>query len=128
MRQINRLCPLHMSVSRDNHLLLALAQLHQRALQEPGLPQQFHELIPQPQAHVQRDLVVARAARMQFGPCRHAPRQGGFDVHVNVFQFRLPRELARFDFPPDSVQPPEDRPQLTLGQKSRLPQHRRVGH
>ena len=88
MRQIDRLRPLQMRVARDDHFPLPLAQPHQRALQEHDLPLQLRDLLPQPKPHIQRHLVVARAAGVQLGPRRHAARQRRLDVHVDIFQLR----------------------------------------
>ncbi len=48
MRKINRLRPLQMRVTRDNHAGIFSAQFHQRPLQAAQFLAQAHDFIPQP--------------------------------------------------------------------------------
>ena len=51
------------------------------------------------------DLIISTASRMQFATDVTDPRnQGGFDVHVNVFKFRLPGHFTARDFTANDIQ------------------------
>ena len=66
MRQINRLGALQMGVAGDEHVGILPSQSDQRGLQPVDGEAQRNNFLAQPQPHVQRDLIVARAARVQL--------------------------------------------------------------
>ena len=68
--QVDRLGSLEMSVTRYHHIAFAFTELQQRSLEQTNLFQKFPNLIPQPQAHIQRHLVVAGPTGVQFGALR----------------------------------------------------------
>ena len=68
MRKIDRLRALQMRVTRNDDADVVLAQLHERVLKRANFLKQLSELIPQPQANVRCNLVVARTASMNFRP------------------------------------------------------------
>ena len=79
---------------------LARHRQHQRA----DLRADVVERVAHPHLEVERDLVVARARRVQ-PPRRRADQLGeaGFDVHVNVFERAREREGPGLDFAGDLV-------------------------
>jgi len=101
MGEINRLGALQMSVAGDEHVGVLPAHLHERRLQTADGKAQFHDFLAQPQPHVQRDLIVARAAGVELGPGRLAAGQGVLNVHVDILQILAPDEFAGDDFPGD---------------------------
>ena len=65
--------------------------------------------VPQVQPQVSRHLVVTGAAGVQFLADIADPLdQGGFDIHMHVFQFNLPLEFAGLDVFQDRLQPVHD--------------------
>ena len=59
----------------------------------------FAEPVGDEQAEVERDLIVAAAARVELlAHVAHEFGEAAFDVHVNVFQFFFPLEGAVLDF------------------------------
>jgi hypothetical protein len=86
------------------------------------------ELVAQPQAHVGSHLVVARAAGVQFlADLADAQGQGGFDVHVHVFERHLPFEAAGVDVSTDAFQTSDDGRDFRVAQNLHPAQHPRVG-
>ena len=58
--------------------------------------------VPGEKPDIERDLVVTAARRVQFFPgIPDFFNQAGFDIHVDVFQFRFELEFAFGDFFPD---------------------------
>jgi hypothetical protein len=99
MREENRLRPLQMRVTRQKDLRIFARQRQQRRLQGTQGAAQIDDLIAQPHAHIQGDLVVARAAGVELGPGGRPPGQFRLDVHVDVFQGRIPGESGLRKFP-----------------------------
>src|SRR5439155_10209265 len=118
---------LQIGVAGNNDFLFPLAQLHERPLKRANLLREGVDLIDQPQPHIQGDLVVARAASVDFCAGRYPTSQFGFDVHVNVFQFGSPAKFPSRDFPFDCVQPLLNGTQFGPGQHSNFAEHRSMG-
>ena len=70
--------------------------------------EQQDDFVAQPEADVQGDLVVARAAGVEFRAGGHPPGQFGLDVHVDIFEFGLPLEFAGGDFLADGFESADD--------------------
>ena len=77
---------------------------------------------------VERDLIVAGAARMELAS--HRPRQldePALDVHVDVFELPSEREAAALDLGADGGQSLDDRGELGLADQRRAPERARPG-
>ena len=100
----DRLRALQVGEPRHDALgVLARAQ-RQRLLQAGDLPDQLVHGVADPESEIDRDLVVARARRVQ--PAGHRPDVGGeprLDVHVDVFERALEGERAVLDFATDRL-------------------------
>ena len=71
----------------------------------------------QPEPEVRRDLVVPRAAGVELAGDRPDPLdQRRLDVHVDVLEGRVPRDLARLDVPAQALEPLDERRDLVVGQ------------
>ena len=128
MREIDRLRPLQMRVAGDEDIRVASAQLHQGALKHSQLAQQADGFLTQPEPHVERDLVVARAPGVKLRARRHAPCQRGLDVHVDIFQLQLPLKAPGSDFFCNRFQPLDNRAQLPTREQPGFAEHCGMGH
>ena len=79
------LCALQVRVARNQDFDVLLAKADKRPLKIADFGEQRVDFIAQPEAHVERDLVVARATGVEFRAGGHTPRQFRLDVHVDVF-------------------------------------------
>jgi hypothetical protein len=88
-----------MRVSREDCILVLSSELDQGALENGDPVPDFINLMPEVKSHVESNLVVSAASSVQLCPDRPDPqRQGGFDIHVDVFQFDAKREAPVIDF------------------------------
>ena len=124
----DRLGALEMRVAGNDHLGMTCTQLHQGSLERSQFAQEFFDLVTQPQAHVESDLIVPGTRRVQLGCSRHACGQFGLDVHVDVLQFLLPLELPRFDLHSNGLEAGDDVFALFGGEHSDLLQHGCMSH
>src|SRR5438045_6799612 len=113
-----------MRVARNHDLAVLCREVHERSLQLLNFTPQSCDLISQPEPHVERDLVVARASGMKLGPSGNAPGQFRFDVHVNILKLWFPGELAGGDFRSDLLQASLDFVQLSAADQPDLLEHR----
>jgi hypothetical protein len=98
VREAHRLSHLQVGAAGQDGLDVLLGHLDQRGLQLRQQRLQRVDLAAQPQPHVGRHLVVARAAGVQpLAGVAHQLRQAGLDVEVNVFEVELPLEAPRLD-------------------------------
>ena len=74
MREIDGLRALQMRVAGDDDVGVVFAEGDERALQADDLAEQRGDFIAQPEPHVERDLVVARAGGVEFRAGGHALR------------------------------------------------------
>src|SRR3954451_17313033 len=80
-----------MRVTRHDHIEDAIRKLDQRALESANCGTHVRDLSLCIEAQIERDLVVATACRVKLRACRTDPlRQCGFDVHVHVYELRIP--------------------------------------
>ena len=128
VREINGLRALQMRVAGNEHVCVLFAERDERALQLGDFSEQGNDFVPQPEADVEGDLVVARTGGVQFGSGGNAPGQFGLDVHVNVFKFQLPFEFAGADFFADGVESTNDGDAFLFRQHANFVEHVRVGH
>ena len=98
-----RLRPLQVGVAGHDYLLITPRQPQQRPLDSPQPAHGLAGDLAGIKAHIQRNLVVARASGVQ-SPRRRADElvQPPLDVHVQVFQRGIPREIAGLYFLLDS--------------------------
>ena len=94
MGKEHRLRPLQMSVARHHHLLIPTSQAQQRPLHATQPSHRLADYLTGVEAHIQRDLVIAGAPGVQAPCCRtNELVQPPLDVHVQVFQRGVPREV-----------------------------------
>ena len=92
----------HLQVGEAGHddVGIGVGGLDQRALQFGQQAADRADLVAQPQPHVGRDLVVARAAGVQpLAGVADQLRQPGLDIQVHVFEVELPLEAGRLRSP-----------------------------
>src|SRR5438552_8533134 len=105
MRKSDGLCALQVCVAGHHHLEMFFGEIEQRSLQTPQARRDFRDLSFDVKPQVERDLVVPAPRGVQFRASgTDSFRQRGFDVHVQVIERAVPRELARLDFLPDREQ------------------------
>ena len=91
MAEAHRLRHLQVREARQDRPGVGIGDLDQRAPQRLEQRDDGVDLVAQPQADVGRDLVVARAARVQaLAGVADELRQPGLDVQVHVLEFELP--------------------------------------
>ena len=97
MRQIHRLRPLQMSVTRQQHVSFFFNHGEDGPLRclQAGDDLRTGGLEIQP--HIRRHLIVSAPRRVQFSGRRHALGQRLFDVHVHIFQLLGPFKFALFN-------------------------------
>ena len=127
MREINGLRALQVSVAGNDYVRIAFAERDERALQSGDVAEERDDFFAQPEAHVERHLIIARAAGVQFRAGGNPPGQLRLDIHMHVFEFGLPLELAGGDFPANLFQSPGNGGQLGPGQHTDITEHGRVG-
>ena len=113
---------------RHDGMGLPLRQVRQ---ERHVLPQEradgFH-LVPQKQAQVRGDLVVARPARVDFLARRaDALNQRGLDVQMHIFQLLAPLKPPGLDLLQDALQARHDLVALRRRQRAHPGQHGGVG-
>ena len=103
----------HLQVGEAGHDRLGVLRRRARPARAAAAPSSARDrvdLVAQPQAHVGRDLVVARAAGVQaLAGVADELRQARLDVQVHVLEVELPLELAGFDLLGDLRQAALDR-------------------
>ena len=128
MRKENRLRPLKMGIPWHNHALVAPGQTHQGSLHPSQAGHGIGDDLAGVEAHVQGDLVVAGTSGVQ-PPGRRANEvvQAPLDVHVQVFESGIPREVATLDFLFDRPQSIYDGRRVLLGDDALPGKHTGVG-
>jgi len=86
-------------------VFVSVGQIYQYALQLQNMPDGVNDRISRKEPDIERHLVVAAARGMQFFPhVTDLLNQAGFDINMNVFQFRFELESALGDLFPDAAQ------------------------
>src|SRR3569832_1187754 len=107
---------------------LALGKVEQRGLQTLQIGVERIDLIAQIEAHVGRDLVVARAASMQLlAGDTDAVGEPRLNVHVHVLETHGPREIAARDLDAYGLQARRDGRALLVAQYADMGKHAGVG-
>src|SRR5262245_54585582 len=107
---------------------MPLGLLDERALRLPDRLADRVDLAAEPEPHVERDLVVPRAAGVELAA--HGADlfdEAALDVHVDVFELDAVREDARLELLPHLGEAAEDRLELRLGEDAALGQRARPG-
>ena len=98
--------------------------LGERQLQVGHLDVDLVQRVAHPEAHVGRDLVVARTAGMQAaGGEPDLVLEIALDVHVDVFERTREREAAGLDLGLDLLEPGAYGGHIILGEDAGLAQH-----
>ncbi len=119
---------LEVSEARHDGFHLALGQIQQGRLETGDGRTQGIDLGAQPQAHVRRHLVVARAPGVELlAGLADVGGEGRFHVHVDVFQGDGPGKITPFDARAHPLQPGNNSVPLGLGQDALARQHGGMG-
>ena len=94
-----------MCVAGNVDVHIGLAKLYQGQLQVVDLVGQIADFLTQPHARVQRHLIVARTAGVQFGAGGHARGESGLDVHVHILQLCTPFKSPLGNLRPNGFKP-----------------------
>jgi hypothetical protein len=119
----------HLQVREAGHhgLDVLAGELDERALQLGEEGTDRPDLVAQPEAHVGRDLVVARAAGVQaLAGVAGELDQARLDVEVNVFEVDAPFEVAALDLFADRREAALDRRQVGRRDHLAVGEHRRM--
>src|ERR1700738_1482768 len=99
MWEENRLGALQMGVARHHHIDMLFREVEQGALQRAKARNDLDNLRAYVKAQIERDLIVATARGVELGASRtDSFRQGRFDIHVHVFEGRVPLKFSSVDF------------------------------
>ena len=126
--EVDGLGALEMGVAGDDDIGIVLAEGDEGALEIIDFTEQAGDLVAEPEADIEGDLVVAGAGGVEFGTGGYTLGELGLDVHVDVFEFVLPTELAGGDLFTDGVEAVDDGLELGFGEDADGLQHGGVGH
>jgi hypothetical protein len=112
----------------QNGVGLTLGDSEQRLLQTAHGGDHVIDAVAQVQAQVGRYLIVARTPGVQFlAGVADALDQACLDIHVYVFERRVPLEPVGIDLGFDFLEPLDDRLTLRCCQHADVGQHARMG-
>ncbi len=124
----DRLGGLEMREARHDRVGLALGEVEERQLEAAQLRADRGQLVAQPQPHVGRDLIVAGAPGVKLlAGDADIGGERRLDVHVDVLEPDLPREVAPLDALANSGQPCDDEVAVGLAEDSLAGEHAGVG-
>ena len=126
VRERHGLRPLEMGVAGDEDFAVGLRRRENRPAGFADSRQQVRTGLPKKQTHIQRHLVVAAAGRVELGCRRHPLRERLLDVHVDVLEPGIPRELPCLDFPLQFVQTRSNCVPFRRRDQPDVRQHRRM--
>ena len=126
--EVDGLSALEVGITWDDDLGMIGGELDDRGLEFVELAAQLDQFVAKPHPHIEGDLIIPGAGRVEFGTGGHAAGQFGFDVHVNIFELRFPFEFPLLDFFADDLESVEDGLGLGLGQDPDFVQHGGMGH
>ena len=128
MGEADGLRGLEVGAAGEDGVLMFFGAGHVYGGQFAGEALPFAEPVGDEQAEVERDLIVAAAARVELlAHVAHEFGEAAFDVHVDVFQFFFPLEGAVLDFRAHGGEAGDELIGF-LGADDALPgQHTRVG-
>src|SRR3990170_2265396 len=116
--------PLQVRVPRHRRRGVGLCLVEERELEPQDLLLDRGDALPEPQALVERDLVVPAAGRVDLRAERAEDlREADLHVRVDVLEVLPPRERARLDLPPDPAQPLRERGPLLRSEDPGLGEH-----
>lgn len=125
----HRLGPLQVRVAGHDHVLVASSQFEERLLHSSESSYDIDDRFLGVEPQVHGYLVVSRPGRVQSSRRRADELvQAALDVHVQVFQVRVPGESLFLDFLLDGGQALGDLGRVLLGDDALLGQHLGVGH
>jgi len=127
VREKHRLCALEVRVAGDEHVAFALGQGQQGALGFEDLFGDRRAGVFEKEPHIRRHLVVSGAGGVELGRGGHALRERLLDVHVHVFELRVPSELAFAHLVQDRVEAGMDGVALLGRDEADVREHGRVG-
>ena len=105
MRKSYRLGALQMRVTRHHQIEILFSKIEQRGLQISQATRYFCNLCFYIEPKIERNLVVPAARGMKLrARGTDSLRKRCFDIHVHVFERRVPVKFARFDLLLDRAQ------------------------
>ena len=128
MGEQHRLSPLQVGIAGHHHIEVSFPQAYQRALHTTQSRHGVGDGGTGVQTHIQRDLIVAGAAGMQAATGRaDQVGQPPLNIHVQVFEVRVPREFALFDLFLHPAQAGDDGVGVFLADDALFGEHGRMG-
>lgn len=127
MAESDRLRRLQVGEARHHRTSVEIGLLGQGELEIGHLLVDGVERVADPEPHIGRDLVIARAPCVQAASGGTDPvLQARLDIHMNVFERAREREAPRLDLALDALESGTDGGHIVLGQDAGLAQHRRM--
>ncbi len=128
MAECGRLCALQVGIARHNRVEVFLRLFHEHLFKVNRQLHQLADFLFDVQAHIERDLIVSRARRVQpLAGVADALRQRDLDIHVNILVFRIEYvEVVVFNIVEDFLQSGDNFLRLMLLDNSLSAEHSRV--
>ena len=121
------LSALHVREAGEYDIGVSLTPIDEGSLEFDQQSVEHRQRIAHVQLEVRRHLIVPAARRVQLAPhVTDTGDQGRLDVHVDVFEFRLPRHLASRDLLANVVECLDDLAALVVGEQPDFREHSRV--
>ena len=112
-----------MSVAGDDHFLRLICQIDECGCHPRKRKIEFVTSGFKPETHISSHLVVTTTSGVKLCGYGHLLREGLLNVHVDIFEFGIPRELARFDLCKDRIETRLDRIALLFGYNIDMSEH-----
>ena len=123
MGEVYGLRPLQMGLPGDDYIDVSFTEMRQSFLESGDFLFEQLNFVPEPESHVESDLVIAGTGRVQLGAGWGPPGEFGLDVHVNILQLWSPDELAGANLGSDFLQPSGDFGQLAFAELPNFLEH-----
>ncbi len=124
--EVDGLGALEVGIAGQESIGVLCGELGQGVLEGTDFLLEREDFLEGPEAHVQGDLVIAGAAGMEFGAGGCTAGEFRLDIHVDVFEFDFPLELAVGYFTSDGVEVFGDGFDFGGGKDSDFGEHARV--
>ena len=112
-----------MSVARDDHFFRLICQIDECGHHPSKRKIEFVTSGFKPETHISSHLVVTTTSGVKLCSCGHLLCEGLLNVHMDIFEFGIPRELARFDLYKDHIETRLDRIALLFGYNIDMSEH-----
>ena len=112
-----------MSVARDDHFLRLICKIDECGHHPSKRKIEFVTSGFKPETHISSHLVVTTTSGVKLCGCGHLLCEGLLNVHVDIFEFGIPRELVRFDLFKDRIETRLDRIALLKSDNTDMGEH-----